>query len=68
MAMPSSACMTATPSMVRAMPAGRNQAAKPPTIAAMMTRKKPMPLPSSRTTVNHTLRNDVISATADPAR
>ncbi len=68
LARPKRACMTATPSMVRAMPAGSNQAAKAPTAAARMIRKKPMPVPSSRTRVVHTVRNDATSATATPAR
>jgi len=68
MAIPSSACMTATPIIVRAIPAARNQAANAPTPAAMITMKKPMPLPSSRTIVVHTLRNEAMIATATPAR
>lgn len=67
-ATPSSACIMATPSMARAIPAGRNQAANPPVPAASITRKKPMPLPSSRTSVVHNVRNAVASATATPAR
>ena len=66
--MPAIACMIATPSIVRAIPAGRNQAANQPTATAMITMKKPMPLPSSRTMVVHTVRNEATIATATPAR
>ncbi len=67
-AIPSKTCMAATPIMARAMPAARNRAANAPTAAAMITMKKPMPSPSSRTIVVHTLRNDATSAAAAPAR
>ena len=39
MSPPSDACMIAMPSMVRAMPADWNQAANPPTAAAMISMK-----------------------------
>jgi hypothetical protein len=68
MRVPTATCMTATPTMVRAMPAGRNQAANQPTPTARITMKKPIPLPSSRTIVVHTVRNAATVATTIPAR
>jgi hypothetical protein len=66
MAMPSSAYMIATPVMVGAVPPGRNPHATQPTIAVMINMKNPMPFPSSRTIVVHTVRNDVRTATPTP--
>jgi hypothetical protein len=67
MATASNACMIATPSMVRAMPAGRNQAENPPTNAAMISRKNRCHC-HHRERLCHTVRNDVTSATPTPAR
>ena len=64
----SNACMIAMPSIVRAIPADRNQAETAPTAAAMISMENAMPLPSSLTIVVHIVRNDAASATPTPNR
>jgi hypothetical protein len=68
MATPSNACMIATPTIPRAIPEARNHAEKAPTAAAIITMKKPIPLPSSRTIVVQIVTRDVTSAIVAPAR
>jgi hypothetical protein len=53
---------------VRLIPAARNEAENAPTAIAMTSMKKPIPLPSSRTTVVQIVRSEDASATAAPAR